>query len=360
MAAAVEALAALPGFAPAAPGDFSRRAFDNGKLDLSEVEGLADLIDAETEAQRRQAIRQMDGGLSALTEGWRGRLVGLLAHMEAAIDFPDEELPEGLVAEVAVEAESLAKEVGAALADGHRGERLREGLLFAILGPPNSGKSSLMNRIARRDVAIVSETAGTTRDVIEVHLDLGGFPVTLADTAGLRDLGAEVPGAGVEREGMARARGVARRADLVVAVFDVTAWPDLDAGVLDLIDGTALVVLNKSDLWSGAAPQDVAGAPALLVSAKTGAGLDRLIGALTQAATARLSVSGGGAAITRERHRKALEDCRDALGRSLSAGQPDLVAEDLRLAMRALGRITGRVDVEDLLDLIFRDFCIGK
>ena len=369
-AAALEALARRPGLRPAEPGEFTRRAFDHGKLDLAEVEGLADLIDAETEAQRRQALRQMSGHLSGLVQGWRARLLPLLAHLEATIDFPDEGLPESLAREVVAETGALAGEIAGHLADRGRGERLREGLQVAIIGPPNSGKSSLLNALARRDVAIVSATAGTTRDVIEVHLDLAGYPVTLADTAGLRDLAAE-GGDGVEREGLRRARLRAAEADLKLAVFDLAAiddagWPNLDPQAWALVDAETLVVLNKADLKppNMVNPEAVGGRPAFVLSAKTGQGLGALVDELTRQVAERLGLPGAAPAITRLRHRQALEDCRAALERAQEAGQeaglPELAAEDLRLALRALGRLTGQVDVEDILDVIFRDFCIGK
>ena len=350
IAAAVEALAREPGLRPAEPGEFTRRAFDNGKLDLSEVEGLADLIEAETEAQRRQALRQMAGGLSRLTEGWRDRLVPALAHMEASIDFSDEELPVDILAGAKNTAAAVAEEIGAQLADAGRGERLRDGLQIAILGPPNSGKSSLLNALAQRDVAIVSETAGTTRDVIEVHLDLGGYPVTLADTAGLRELGEDV-GDGVELEGMRRARRRAEEADLRLVVFDVTTWPSLDSEALHHLRGESFAILNKVDLVAAGAgrPQETTlrGCPILCVSALTGDGLGALLEGLQGHVSERLGISGSVPGITRARHRQALETCRDALRRSLDATAPELAAEDLRLAVRALGRITGRVDFLD-------------
>ncbi len=363
VAAAVEALARRPGLRPAEAGEFTRRAFDNGKLDLSEVEGLADLIDAETEAQRRQALSQMAGALSRLTEGWRARLLPALAHMEAAIDFPEEDLPAAVTAGIRGEATALAEEIAGHLADRRRGERLRDGLQVAIVGPPNSGKSSLLNALARRDAAIVSAAAGTTRDVVEVHLDLAGYPLTLADTAGLRELVGPA-GDAVELEGMRRARQRAQAADLKLAVFDITTWPELDAGTLALLDRDTLVVLNKCDLR----PVGVAAAelpalgdrPPFVISATGGSGLDQLLAALEREVAARLGAATAAPAVTRARHRRALVDCRSALERAAVAELPELVAEDLRLAIRALGRITGQVDVEDILDVIFRDFCIGK
>ncbi len=361
VAAVVETLDRQSGLRLAEPGEFTRRAFDNGKLDLSEVEGLADLVDAETEAQRHQALRQMGGELSRIVEDWRNRLLPALAHLEAAIDFSDEDLPEGLIASARASLGALSGEIGAFLADNRRGERLRDGLQIAIIGPPNSGKSSLLNALAKREVAIVSATAGTTRDVIEVHLDLGGYPVTLADTAGLRMLEAD-EGDGIEQEGMRRARRRASDADLKLAVFDVTTWPSLDPEGLALVDGNGLVVLNKVDLrpeWPLEAGE-IQGCPVFAISALTGQGLARLLSDLERRVADRLGVVGTAPAVTRARHRTALEDCRTALERALAAELPELIAEDLRLALRALGRLTGQVDVEDILDVIFRDFCIGK
>lgn len=364
VAGTIAALSALPGLRPAEAGEFTRRAFDNGKLDLSQVEGLADLIDAETDAQRRQALRQMEGGLSRWTETWRGRLTRLLAHVEAAIDFPDEDLPDDLTRRVRLDVAALRAEILRVLGDDRRGERLRDGLYIAILGPPNVGKSSLLNALAQRDVAIVSEVAGTTRDLIEVHLDLGGYPVTLADTAGLRELearGALDGQSAIEAEGMRRARAGAAAADLKLTVLDVREHPEFDRLTLGLIDDDTIVLLNKTDLAAGPIPDTVAGRAAIGVSAKTGAGLPDLLERLAGEVADRLSGGGTTApALTRARHRRALEDCAHALQRASSAKLTELAAEDLRLATRALGRITGRVDVEDVLDIVFRDFCIGK
>jgi tRNA modification GTPase len=349
---------------PAEPGEFTRRAFDRGKLDLSEVEGLADLIDAETEAQRRQALRQMEGALSRQVAAWRETLVAALARAEAAIDFPDEDLPEEIDDQVIRNILKLNGEMSNHLADSHRGERLREGATVALIGAPNAGKSSLLNAFTGRPVAIVSESPGTTRDVVEVHLDLDGYPVTLADTAGLRELDSEVAAAGqdaVEAEGIRRARARAAAADLKLAIFDLQAAPDFDPTTRNLLDRDCLVVFNKCDLVSGPEQEHLDGRPALVVSAKTGAGMAALEARLAQEVAARLEAGAGEAApLTRARHRRALEDCAAALERAGRAARPELIAEDLRLALRALGRIAGRVDVEHLLDAIFREFCIGK
>mgnify|MGYP000156250606 FL=1 len=368
IAAALEALARLPGLRPAEPGEFTRRAFDNGKLDLTAVEGLADLIDAETEAQRRQALRQMEGGLARRCGDWAARLTRVLAHFEAAIDFVEEELPAELGAGALAEAGAVGREIATALEDHHRGERLREGLSAVILGAPNAGKSSLLNALAQREAAIVSETAGTTRDIVEVHLDLGGYPVTLADTAGLRALEEdEGPQAAIERAGMARARDRAERADITLLLVDLEAAL-ADATVLDgvaaLHDHRSLVLLNKADLCPAAAVErltaEVDDWDPLVISARSGAGLDRVLARLVAMAGESFGGAEAAAGITRLRHRRALEECREALARAEAAELPELVAEELRLALRALGRVTGRVDVEDLLDIVFSDFCIGK
>jgi tRNA modification GTPase len=382
IAATFAALGSLDGLRPAEAGEFTRRAFANGKLDLTAVEGLADLVGAETEAQRRQAFRQMSGTLARQAEAWRARLVQALALVEARIDFSDEaDVPEDLVAPALSIARELEAEIARALADAKRGERLREGLVVAIAGPPNAGKSTLLNRIARREAAIVSPYAGTTRDVIEVHLDLDGWPVTLLDTAGIRET--DDP---VEREGVRRAQDRAAGADLVLWVVDASA----EAGEFQRTGGDAAVwrVNNKVDLRLrrnessvGRSGRNEFDAPTVTVplsnrtedgftcaehafslSATGGEGVDALIDALTQFAGQRLAGSEP-ALVSRERQRRALEDTSAALHRASTrpaAESEDLLAEELRLAARGLARLTGRIDVEDVLDIIFRDFCIGK
>ena len=353
VAAALRALGQVPNCRLAEAGEFTRRAFNNHKLDLAQIEGLADLVAAETEAQRRQALRQAEGAQSLLYDSWRDRLLRALARLEAFIDFPDEDLPEQLIRSIDGEVAALAGEIELHLLD-HRGERLRDGLTIAILGAPNAGKSSLLNVLAQREAAIVSERAGTTRDVIEVRLDLGGYPVTVADTAGLRASADEI-----EREGIARALARARRADVKLLVFDGSLWPAIDNETAKQIDDRALCVVNKADLLKEPEPVAIDGQAVIKVSAKTGRGLDALTRALSTLAAAGLE-SGADVVVTRARHRQALESCHLALLRAAGAGQPELKAEDLRLAVRELGRITGRVDVEDVLDVIFKEFCIGK
>ena len=356
----LDVLAEVPDLRPAVPGEFTRRAFDNGKLDLTQVEGLADLINAETEGQRCQALRQMEGALGRLYEEWRERLIGVLAHIEAAIDFPDETLPAGINAAAIHSIWCLHRDILLHLDDNRRGERLRDGLYIAILGPPNVGKSSLLNLLARRDAAIVSATAGTTRDVIEVHLDIAGYPVIVADTAGLRDNADAIEG-----EGVRRALARAATADLRLVVFDAVCWPRLDDTTLRLVDADCIAVVNKIDLRPLNRGATIAGRPALAVSVREGTGMATLFTALEGAVSQRLSSATAAPALTRARHREALASCVVALSRALDAARtPDppaeLIAEDARLAARALGRITGRVDVEDVLDVVFEDFCIGK
>jgi tRNA modification GTPase len=350
--AAVQAeLARLPGFRPAEAGEFTRRAFANGKIDLTAVEGLADLVFAETEAQRVQAMRQFSGALGGRAEAWRQRLIEALALVEARIDFSDEaDVPEDLVSPALHAARELIEDIDKTLRDEHRGERLREGLIVAIAGPPNAGKSSLLNRLARRDAAIVSPHAGTTRDVIEVHLDLGGYPVTLLDTAGIRE--SDDP---VEQEGVRRARARADVADLVIWVVDATepGTPQTDESKIKWI------VRNKVDLINNTPPADPGLPDTFDLSATVGTGVDTLVLRLA-AFAGDFFASGEPALVTRERHRAALQQTVEALRRALNARQEELIAEELRLAARALGVLTGRVDIEDVLDVIFRDFCIGK
>jgi tRNA modification GTPase len=351
IAAVLAALDAVPGCVPAEAGAFTRRAFDNEKLDLTQVEGLADLIDAETEGQRRQAVRQLEGALGALYESWRTRLVRALAHFEADIDFPDEDLPGGLPDALRGDLESLASEMNAHLNDASIGERTRDGFHAVIVGAPNVGKSSIINRLAKRDAAIVAATAGTTRDVVEVQLDVAGLPVTLADTAGLRDAGDDV-----EREGVRRSHARSANADLKIAVFDAATWPVRDDATAALVDDATIIVVNKIDQ----VPSIGESGDALFVSALDGAGIDALVDALRCRVVAATESSVVAPPLTRLRHRHAVDEARVALDRARSSVAAELRAEDLRLAARSLGRITGRVDVEDLLDVIFMDFCIGK
>src|SRR5713101_2701069 len=341
VAAVLSALGAVEGLRPAGPGEFTRRAFENGKLDLTRVEGLADLIGAETEAQRRQAFWQLKGLLGDRAERWRRRLTEALALVEASIDFPDEDVVSEKVIQPALAmAKELEQEIRDLLADSHRGERLREGLIIAVAGPVNVGKSSIVNRLAKRSAAIVSPHAGTTRDIIEVHLDLGGFPMTILDTAGMREAGDPV-----EEEGVRRARARAEASDLVLWVTDATHGDPLPPPA-DLMkpDGPPVWVLsNKSDLAQGKDPEKASDGHAVRcgsmkcyrISALTGASFDNLVGGLAD--YARRFFSGGteSALVTRQRHRTALVECADALRRACAEdgpGREDIIAEELRLA----------------------------
>lgn len=340
-------LARQPDLVAAGPGQFTRRAFDNGKLDLTQVEGLADLIEAETPQQAAQALRQMDGALSRLYEGWRTALVRALAYGEAGLDFSDEEVPEDLMAAVKPDVAVVAQAITVHLADGGVAQRLRDGVTVVLTGKPNVGKSSLLNRLAQSDAAIVSARPGTTRDVVKARIALDGVPVTLVDTAGIRDAEDEI-----EAEGVRRAERALEEADLVLHVLDASEEDPAMFHVKQ--DDQTLIIAHKSDLnhWQQEAH-------ILPVSSKTGEGMEILLHTLSD----RLGLvadAQGGQALTRTRHRQALEDCLVHLNRFMAQTDTVLAAEDLRLAIRDLGRITGRVDVEDLLDVIFADFCIGK
>lgn len=329
------------GARPAEPGEFTRRAFLNGRIDLLQAEAVADLVDAESSAQRRQALTQLEGSLGDLYRGWTARLLALLADAEAAIDFPDEGVADP---DHAAAIASLHAELAAHLADERRGERLREGLTIVVVGPPNVGKSSLVNALSGREIAITAPTPGTTRDALETRIVLGGVPLTLVDTAGLRD--SPDP---VEAEGVRRARARLSAADLVISVTDATAPAPfaLDAAA------PVLALANKTDLAPPPAGTDLA------VSALTGTGLAELRNRLAHLAEG-LARSEGPPPLTRARHRSALQEAKAALAAAAAAPAPELLAEDLRQALAALGRITGAVGVEDILDRIFSTFCIGK
>ena len=334
---------------PAIGGEFTRRSVENGKLDLTAAEAIADLIAAETAAQRRQAIAQYGGALAGHCERWRSDLIAVSAWVEAGIDFSDEEIPEGLAAKVHKQTINIIQQIQNVTIDNKIGELVRDGVHLTVIGPPNAGKSSLINALAGRDIAIVSEVAGTTRDVIEVHLDLGGFQVIASDTAGLRDTSDAV-----ETEGVRRAVASASKADLVLLLLDGSLPDPLQGVSRETVGKADILVWNKKDLpW----PAERVG---ISVSLASGEGVDQLVAQLAEAVEARLARSGEPAIVTRARHRAALADAVEALERSLAAGSAELRAEDLRLALRAIGRVTGRVDVEELLDVVFRDFCIGK
>ena len=353
IAAVTAALAELPGCRPAEPGEFTRRAVLAGRMDLTEAEGLIDLIDAETEAQRRQALRQAGGALGRLYDRWRGDLIRAQAYLEAAIDFPEEEdIPDDIAGAARPILDRLEAAMAAHLADGARGERLRRGVEIAIIGPPNAGKSSLLNALAEREAAIVSDIPGTTRDVVEVRLILEGVPVTLADTAGLRETADRI-----EAEGVRRALARAEEADLTLVVLDGTA--PLPAGLGDNLPAHRIILRSKADLTQAGWAWPVDGEAVLPISLHAPDGLAALKARLGQEAL-RLAGAGDAPGITRARHREAVQSALASIRAVGRNGLPELAAEELRLAARALGRVTGRVDVEDLLDVIFREFCVGK
>ena len=338
------------GCRPAEPGEFTRRAFLHGRMDLTQAEAIADLIDADSQGQRRQALRQAGGALARLYGGWTERATRILARQEAAIEFEMDDLPSDVGDQARQAAAALQAEILAHLDDGGRGERLRDGLSIAILGAPNAGKSSLLNALAGRDAAIVSPLAGTTRDIVECRIDLGGVPATIADTAGLRQAGDAI-----EREGVRRAAARAREADLLVLTFAGDQPPDAETLALLAANPGALVVATKADL----APPPTLPGSTLATSTLTGQGLPELRAALAAAAT-RLAGISEIPALTRSRHRAALLDTVDHLALAIDAPLPELAAEGFRAALLALGRLTGRVNVEQVLDIVFGDFCIGK
>jgi tRNA modification GTPase len=351
---AVSAALLALGCRPAGPGEFTRRAFLRGKLDLLQAEAIGDLISAETEAQRRQALRQAGGALSALYGGWTDRLTRILGQQEAAIEFEMDDLPTDLPQVAKVAAAALREEIAAHLQDGGRGEKLREGLTIAIAGAPNVGKSSLLNALAGRPAAIVSAQAGTTRDVIEVPLDLDGIPVLLCDTAGLRTTADEV-----EQEGIRRARARIAEAELVLVLVAADADPDEEARAALALRPDALVVATKRDLVPGRQALRLGPATSLWTSARTGEGIEALRGALAAEARRRAGLTEA-PALTRARHRAALEATLHWLALAGESELPEVVAECYRSALRSLGELTGRGDVEAVLDSIFSEFCIGK
>lgn len=354
----LEALSNIDNLRPAEAGEFTRRAFDNGKMDLTAAEGLADLINAETESQRRQALRQMDGNLAGLYEGWREKIISAMAYLEADIDFSDEEIPDDVTARIRPIIEKLHADVEKHLSDGHRGERLRHGLQVVILGAPNAGKSTLLNYLSKRDVAIVSDIAGTTRDLLEVHLDISGFPVSIIDTAGIRS-SEDV----IEIEGIKRAEARAENADLKIIIIDDSSKTTIDDQMMKHLDENTLVIFSKADLGShnidDFSENNVIGS--WPISVKTGLGLDDFMKVFASEVEKRMEFTDT-PSLTRTRHRLNLQNALDHMDRFLSADhfELELLSEDLRMAARDIGKITGNVDVEEILEKIFNEFCIGK
>jgi len=351
--AMINALNFINGVRLAEPGEFSARAFINGKVDLTEAEGIADLISAETEAQRLQALRQMSGGLKELYETWRVKLIKLSAYLEAEMDFSDEALPSNINESVYSNIREIVSDIEIHLLDKNRGQKIRDGIQVALLGAPNAGKSSLLNILAKKDVVIVSDISGTTRDVVKINLDLEGIPVSVSDTAGIHSASGKI-----EKEGIKRSYIESKSSDIRIIILDGETWPEVPSEIIDLINDDSILLLNKSDLVKISSSNVIKQQPKV-ISCLKGIGISEFTKELTEMVKNRYDI-GENPLITRERHRKAASDCLEALKRSLKVDQIELLAEDLRLAIYALARITGRVDVEDILDVVFRDFCIGK
>ena len=340
----------------AEPGEFTKRAFQNGKISLLKAESIADLISSETEIQRKQALKIMSGKSSNQFNSWRAKLLKILSHVEAKIDFPDENLPKDILIDIQKTSDQVSFEIQKTLNDQKVGEKIREGFKIAIIGPTNAGKSSLLNYLSKRDVAIVSETAGTTRDVIETHLNLDGYPVIVSDTAGIRDSKDEI-----EQKGVKLALHRADDADLKLVIIDGNS-NDLNKTLKDFVDENAILVVNKSDLLNGNLNEKFKKHEYVLVSIKNNLNLDQLISKIKNKLKNKF-ISNEDILITRERHRQHLEHCiayLKSFKNKKGSKEFDKAAEDLRLATRHLGMIVGKVDVEELLGSIFNDFCIGK
>lgn len=353
--AVIGSLAAIKGFRIAEPGEYSKRAFYNNKMDLTEAEGLADLIDAETSEQQKYAIRQMEGGLKNLYDQWRSELLKILAHLEAYIDFPDEDIPQNVIDTMENDVFKLSSLIASHLESDNIGERLREGFRVVIVGPPNAGKSSLLNAVAQRDAVIVSDIAGTTRDAIDIHLDLEGYPVIFTDTAGLRETEEEI-----EKKGIEIAYHKIEDADLVVCLFDgstdsVQHFENIQKTFKDKV----VLVANKSDKMSHEQCSELDKQECLVISAKQKEGVTLLLDKIREQIASRFT-SNSNLLITRQRYREALNSCLENLQMFSFDKEIELTAEDIRLAARDLGKITGRIEVDEILDKIFGSFCIGK
>jgi tRNA modification GTPase len=350
----LDALSKIQGLRVAEPGEFSKRRFMNGKMDLTQAEGLMDLINAETEAQHKQALKQLAGELGSLYESWRAQLLKLMSLIEAYIDFPDEDLPADIIKNITKQVSFLNTEITDHLSDNQKGEKLREGFYIAIIGETNVGKSSLMNALAKRDVAIVSDIAGTTRDVIEIRLNIAGYLVTIADTAGLR-----TSNDFLEKEGINRTLDRAKNADLKILVLDAEKYHHTPQELLDLINENTVIVINKIDLFDEVKLSKIINREAILISAQNGTGLNNLLQEINEYVLNFFSITDA-PLITRQRHRENLERCKTCLEMFNLEKDIELAAEDLRLASRYLSSLTGKIDVESVLGEIFSNFCIGK
>ena len=352
LSSVINNLAQIEDFRLAEPGEFSKRAFYNKKMDLTEAEGLADLIDSETSEQQKQALRQMSGNLRTLYSSWREKLLEIYAYLEAYIDFPDESIPDSVVENCLNTVFKLKTEIKNHLNSSHSGERLREGFRVVLTGPTNAGKSSLINAFVQRQAVIVSDIAGTTRDAVDVHLDIAGYPVILTDTAGLRKSRDKI-----EQEGIAVAHQKIEEADFILAVFDATKYiPDI---IEKKYNNKTLYLANKADILSSEQKENLKKQNYLLISAKTKEGLPELFEVIKERIQNTIG-SGSNELITRQRYREALTECLENLEKFDFDKEIELSAEDIRLAARALGKITGQIEINEILDKIFGSFCIGK
>ena len=355
IASVLENLSKIPDFRMAEPGEFSRRAFHNGKMDLTEAEGLADLIDSETSEQQKYAMRQMEGGLKNLYDGWREELIKIMAYLEAYIDFPDEDIPQELVDKLLNDVFKLKTAISEHLNTDSIGERLREGFRVVIVGPPNAGKSSLLNTVVNREAAIVSSIAGTTRDAVDVHLDIKGYPVMFTDTAGIREVEEEI-----EKQGIEIAFRKIADADLVLCLFDASKDSvQIFDNIKNSFKNKAIYVANKSDNLTFEQCSNLKKQGCVVISAKHKQGIADLMEVIYQQIKERFTANSN-LLITRQRYREALTETLDNLERFSFDKEIELSAEDIRLAARGLGKITGRIEVDDILNKIFGSFCIGK
>ena len=348
----LDSFSQIDDFRLAEAGEFSKRAFYNNKMDLTEAEGLADLIDAETSEQQKYAIRQMEGNLRGLYEGWRETLLKVLAHLEAYIDFPDEELPSDIIDNIQNTVFKVKEDISKHLSDGNIGERLRDGFRVVILGEPNAGKSSLLNAIAKREAVIVSDIEGTTRDAIDIHLDINGYPVIFTDTAGLRTTDEQI-----EQKGIEIAYKKAEDADIIICLFD--GLKNIPQEFENIKENQKIYVANKIDKLDDKQKTELSNKGYLLISAKHNQGIDALLQTISSKIKDKFT-SSSGALITRQRYREALYNTINYLSEFSFDKEIELSAEDIRLACREIGKITGRIEVDEILDKIFGSFCIGK
>lgn len=355
IAAVMKNLSLIEGFRMAEAGEYSKRAFYNGKMDLTEAEGLADLIDSETSEQQKYAMRQMEGGLKNLYEGWREELIKVLAYLEAYIDFPDEDIPEDTVFKLTNTVFKLQEDIKEHLKGDNIGERLREGFRVVIVGPPNAGKSSLLNAVVNRDAAIVSSIAGTTRDAVDVHLDIKGYPVMFTDTAGIREVEEEI-----EKKGIEIAFGKIEDADLVICLFDASKDSvQIFDNIKNLFKNKAIYIANKCDNLTKEQCSNLQKEGLVTISAKQKEGIEKLLDVIYKNIEDKFT-SNSNLLITRSRYREALYETLENLKTFNLNKEIELSAEDIRLAARGIGKITGRIEVDDILNKIFGSFCIGK